>query len=327
MLRSFAIVLGVVLVADSFGFEPSTARADTFGSGINQFTIDFVDIGVPGNAADTSGVPNPAGSVSTLYRMGVYEVSERMVTAANTLGNLGLTTSARGANKPATDVTWNEAARFVNWLNTSKGFSPAYKFAVQPGSGGYSADTDIQLWTAGDAGYNAANQYRNSNAIYFLPSVDQWYKAAFFKGGSTNAGYWDFPTGSDAEPTPVASGTAAGTAVFAAQTDPADITLAGGRSPLGTVGQGGNAYEWYETAASGTNTSPSENRGYRGGYWNNFAPSLSALDGGFPLAPQSSTTEVGLRIAAVPEPGTYAILAVVGGIALALRGVKRQPRH
>ena len=326
MLRSFAIVVVIAFASYQCCFEPSTARADIFGSGTNQFTIDFVDIGVPGNAADTSGAPNPAGSVGTLYRMGVYEVSERMVTAASTLGSLELTTTARGANKPATDVTWNEAARFVNWLNTSKGFSPAYKFAVQPGSGGYSANADIQLWTAGDAGYNAANQYRNSNAVYFLPSVDQWYKAAFFKGGSTNAGYWDFPTGSDADPTPVASGTAAGTAVFAAQTDPADITLAGGRSPLGTVGQGGNANEWYETAASGTNTSPAENRGYRGGYWNNFASSLSSLDGGSALAPQSSLTEVGLRIAAVPEPGTYAILAVFGGIALALRGVKRQPR-
>ena len=169
MLRSFALVLAIAFASYQCCFEPSTARADVFGSGTNQFTIDFVDIGVPGNAADTSGAPNPAGSVGALYRMGVYEVSERMVTAASTLGNLGLTTTARGANKPATDVTWNEAARFVNWLNTSKGFSPAYKFAVQPASGGYSANADIQLWTAGDAGYNAANQYRNSNAVYFLP--------------------------------------------------------------------------------------------------------------------------------------------------------------
>ncbi|NDB96396.1 MAG: DUF5011 domain-containing protein, partial [Verrucomicrobia bacterium] len=35
----------------------------TFGSGTNQFSIDFVTIGNPGNPADTTGNPNPAGSV------------------------------------------------------------------------------------------------------------------------------------------------------------------------------------------------------------------------------------------------------------------------
>ena len=38
--------------------------SETFGSGSNQFSIDFVRIGNPGNAADTTGSPNPAGSVA-----------------------------------------------------------------------------------------------------------------------------------------------------------------------------------------------------------------------------------------------------------------------
>jgi hypothetical protein len=40
-----------------------SANADTFGSGDNTFDIEFVTIGNPGNAADTTGNPNPAGSV------------------------------------------------------------------------------------------------------------------------------------------------------------------------------------------------------------------------------------------------------------------------
>ena len=60
-------------------------------------------------------------------------VSEDMINKANTLGSLGITLVARGANKPATSVSWNEAARFVNWLNTSRGHPPAYKFNSQPG--------------------------------------------------------------------------------------------------------------------------------------------------------------------------------------------------
>ena len=94
---------------------------------------------------------------------------------------------------------------------------------------------------------NPNNLYRNSLATYFLPSVDEWYKAAYYD--PTSGAYFDYPTGSNAAPTPVASGTAAGTAVYTRPfgDGPADITLAGGLSPYGTMGQGGNVLEWEET--------------------------------------------------------------------------------
>ncbi len=209
---------------------------DTFGSGANTFDIEFVTIDNPGNAADTTGSPNLAGSVPYTYRMGKFEISEQMIEKANALGGLGITKTTRGPDKPATSVSWNEAARFVNWLNTSTGDTPAYKFAIQPGEAGYSANANIELWTISDAGYNPNNLYRNSLARYFLPSVDEWYKAAYYD--STSGVYFDYPTGSDSIPTAVASGTAAGTAVYG-QSRPADITLAGGLSPYGTMGQVG----------------------------------------------------------------------------------------
>jgi hypothetical protein len=37
------------------------SRADTFGSGANTFSIDFVTIGNPGNPPDAN--PNPAGTI------------------------------------------------------------------------------------------------------------------------------------------------------------------------------------------------------------------------------------------------------------------------
>ena len=103
------------------------------------------------------------------------------------------------------------------------------------------------MWASGDAGFNAANPFRNSQAHYFLPSLDEWYKAAYYD--PTNGVYYDFPTGSDSLPTAVAGGTAAGTTVIDQPIDngPADITLAGGLSPYGTMGQGGNVLEWQET--------------------------------------------------------------------------------
>jgi sulfatase modifying factor 1 len=41
---------------------------------------------------------------------------------------LEITKDTRGPNKPATNISWKEAARFVNWLNTSTGGFAAYKF-------------------------------------------------------------------------------------------------------------------------------------------------------------------------------------------------------
>jgi hypothetical protein len=293
------------------------AWGDTFGSGANTFNVDFVHIGNPGNAADTTGNPNPAGAVPYSYNIGKYEISEQMVDKANTLGGLGITKDTRGADKPATSIMWNEAARFVNWLNTSTGSSPAYKFALQPGDVGYSATDDIQLWTPSDAGYNPNNLYRNTLAHYFLPSVDEWYKAAYYD--PTNDVYYDYATGSNAAPTAVASGTAAGTAVFGGQTAPANITLAGGLSPYGTMAQGGNVYEWEETDFDLVNDNPSVNspRGIRGGSWLNFVQNLSSSnrnDGGIGLGPING----GFRVASTPEPSS-ALLAVMASAGLLLR--------
>ena len=283
----------------------TTATADivTFGSGGNQFTMEFVPIGNPGNAADTTGDPNPAGSVAQAYRIGKFETSEQMIDKANVVGSLGITKDTRGADKPATSVSWNEAARFVNWLNTSQGFTPAYKFTTQPGGAGYSANSNIALWVSSDAGFNAANPYRNSQAQYFLPSVDEWYKAAYCNPSS--GAYFKYPTGSNSAPTAVVSGTAAGTAVYNDvfnDRGPADITLAGGLSPYGTMGQGGNAYEWEETAFSLLNNSSSSVRGIRGGGWVYGSSTLSSSNR-TGSSPAGELIFVGFRVASIPNPG------------------------
>ena len=176
----------------------------TFEIGGNQFTMNFVDIGNAGNADDTTGRPNPAGAVGYAYGLGKYEVSEDMITKFNASQTLQITKTLRGTNKPATSVSWNEAARFTNWLNTSTGGSAAYKFTTS------GVNDNIALWGSGDAGYDASNPYRNSLATYVLPSMDEWYKAAYYN--PTTSTYFDFPNGSNTAPTAVSSGTADGTA-------------------------------------------------------------------------------------------------------------------
>jgi formylglycine-generating enzyme len=298
----FTILLAALLANI---FSPR-AWSDTFGSGANTFNIDFVSIGNPGNAADTTGNPNPAGSVPYVYRIGKFEISEQMIDKANILGGLGITKDTRGIDNPATSVSWNGAMRFVNWLNTSAGSTAAYKFAIQPGEIGYSPNANIELWTISDPGYNPNNLFRNSLARYFLPSDDEWYKAAYYD--PTSGVYYDYPTGSNTAPTAVASGTASGTAVYnqVSTTGPADITLAGGLSPYGTMGQGGNVYEWEETEYDLVNNSSLSVRGVRGGDLG-FDPSslLSSLR--FNNPPSLGSATLGFRVASVPEllPGDY----------------------
>ncbi|MCX7387983.1 MAG: SUMF1/EgtB/PvdO family nonheme iron enzyme [Planctomycetales bacterium] len=295
----------------------ATAGIITFGSGGNQFTMNFVDIGNAGNAADTTGDPNRAGAVAYAYGLGKYEVSDDMITKFNASQSLQITTDNRGADKPATSVNWNEAARFTNWLNTSTGGSAAYNFT----SNGVNAN--IALWTVADTlDYDINNHYRSLRATYVLPSMDEWYKAAYYN--PTTSTYFDFPNGLDTAPTAVASGTADGTAVYDGQTGPADVTQAGGLSPYGIMGLGGNLYEWEETAYDMNNSSGSSVRGVRGGSWDFDSGDLSSLirysvdpvaeiiNGSFRVASLSS-------FASVPEPGTFGVLSLVGLALVAYR--------
>jgi len=299
------------LLALSYQTASAQSLLETFGNGANEFTMEFVPIGNPGNAADTTGNPNPAGSVAYTYNLAKYEVSRDMITKANSAGNLGITLQdmtsygGNGANKPATGVSWLEAATYVNWLNTSTGNTAAYKFV-----GG-----TFQLWSSTDAGYNANNQFRNSNAKFWLPSTDDWYKAAY---GNRDGTWNNYPTGSDNAPTAVASGTAASTAVYnqSFPTGPADITSAGGLSPWGTMGQGGNVQEWIETAVDGINNTASENREQRGGSWGLTSAWLGASARNTTGSPTAEFLNTGFRVASVPEPSSLSFLLIgVAGVA------------
>jgi formylglycine-generating enzyme required for sulfatase activity len=286
-----------------------------FGSGANQFMMDFVPIGDPGNAADTTGSPNPAGTVDCAFDMGKFEVSRDMITKANAEGGLGITMfdmsaiGGNGVDRPATGVRWNQAARFVNWLNTSEGFPAAYKFSAQPGEMGYDPNENNMLWTIGEPGYNAANTFRNSLARYVLPDVNEWYKAAYYdpnaKGGL--GGYSNFPTGSDTPPTPVASGTTSGTAVYdqPSSQGPADITMAGGLSPYGVMALGGNAYEMLETEPDLGNDGSSDRRIARGGSWDSpDIPNFLSASLRAEVDVLDVNHVVGFRVASVPEAGS-----------------------
>ncbi len=301
------------------------ARADTFGGGANAFNIEFVPIGKPGNPADTTGEPDPAGSVPYAYRIGKFEVSRDMVTKASAEGNLGLTMFSLfpggvRPDMPATGVNWFQAARFVNWLNVSQGFPAAYKFSTQPGDVGYSPNATNLLWQPSDLGYDPDNRFRNSLARYFLPSVHEWYKAAYYDPNANGGAgqYWNYPSGSNSPPMCVASGTSQGTAVCnqTFEQGPADISKSGGLSPYGVIGLGGNAQEWEETEFDLTNTNGSSFRGVQRGRWDGpVSNSLVTLGrGGDDFPPSAFGSHVGFRVAStvIPEPSSCLLFAMSG---------------
>lgn len=318
MKRLIIFALGVFSLANISKAQTITEK---FGTGTEQFTMDFVEVGNPNNPSLYYGNPQSVGSVSYEYRIGKYEVSREQIIKAG-FGTFLQDMTAYGGNgnaKPATGINWYEAAQFVNHLNTSKGYTAAYKFNV---SGA------LQLWTSAEAGYNASNLFRNTLAVFFLPNMDEWFKAGFYDPNKTPSAmmgkYWSFATGSDSLPTAVSSGIDPYTAVFSQQASPADVDKSGGLSPYGTMGQNGNVYEWMETAYDLVNNVPDEFRGLRGGAWDDGTGSIgfSALNYVNPLTEQSIYGDIGFRVAMIPEPNSVALLAI-SGIALAINKRRR----
>ena len=292
----------VVLVCAAFTLmtRPS-AQADTFGGGTtNEFNVDFVSISQTNNLADTTGY----GAVPYNYRAGTYEISQLQITKATQIGMANVSAGAWTGSQPAANMSWYEAAAFVNFLNTNSGKTAAYNltFTTNWSMALWSSE---QAWTAG-----GTNLYRNKDAYYFLPSENEWYKAAYYNAAGTN--YFLYPTTSSSVPTAVGGGTNAGTAVYdRAASVPATVDSAGGLSPYGTMGQGGNVFEWNESAFGGANSSASDVRARRGGAWDSAGISLrsSVRDGNVPTLEGNF---IGFRVASVPEPSTYALLLMAG---------------
>ena len=280
------------------------SHADQIGS----IAIEFASIG---NASNANDQPTGLyGSVDYEYRMSITEISHSMVLAA------GLPAGSWLGDQPATSINWYQAAGFANWLNISTGHQPAYRLNA--------GLTALTLWSSGEAWQaGGENLYRHKDAHYFLPSEDEWYKAAYHQNNGATADYWDYATASNSAPTAVASGVSAGTAVYhlGSFSSPSDVSTAGGASAYGTMGQGGNVWEWMESANDGTNDSATEYRAFRGGYWNSNESHLRASTRNYD-APSVANFSVGFRVASVPEPSALAILLI--GL-LALVGRRTRP--
>ena len=298
-------------------------------------TIDWVTVGDPGNTADTTGSPNPAGSVADSFRIMKYEWTNSQYvdflnsvdaggTNPNSVYNTNMDSGARGGisftsgaasgskyaaktnmgDKPVNYVDWFAAARVSNWLMNGATSS---------------SSTETGAYTLNNATSGIAPAV-NPGATFYVPREDQWYKAAYYKGGSTNAGYWNYATQSDSASTAVTAGStgigsAGSTGNFANFNNAASwngqtgnvttVGTNGGASAYATFDMSGNVYEWNDlTGAAGFS------RGLRGGNWSDGSVNLSSSNRAN-FNPSSEFYSIGFRLALVPEPSTYA-MALVG---------------
>ncbi len=300
---------------------------ETFGTGANQFSLNFVPIVNPGNANDTTGY----GGVSYSYNMGVYDVSQTQLANAVASSGYNLGGGTWSGNQPATNLNWYQAAAFVNYLNTSQGYVAAYNLTFTGNTPtGINLQTGANVWTLGGNDY-----LRNANAKYFLPSENEFYKAAYYSPGGV---YYNYATGSNSVPTAVTSGTAPGTAVYSDgtsvfPTQPADINQAGGLSPYGTMGQSGNVYQYNETDFFDPSNGSFQSPVVRGGFWNQASSFLSSSTR-YTVDPTYTFDRIGLRVAsfdgavmtATPEPSSWLLGLIALGLLVYLRrrGIRAQ---
>ena len=299
-MRSKAMIL-VVIVYVVVMANVAWATIDTFGTGANQFTIDFVDI---------SGSTNPSsgyGIVNEDYRMGTYEITnDQWNKFVNDYGAVTGSPSSvydesaywTGTDVPTNELSWYEGAQFINYLNTSTDHQAAYKFTGTQGTSGYS----LAVWESGDVGYDADNPYRNSNAFYFLPTEDEWVKAAYWNGTSLQT----YATTDDSIPT----------AGFDTNYDYAvgqPWNVGSGSEELnGTFDMMGNVSEWMESPWTSGDYLPGSYRGIRGGSYTDsgLGYSLRSSYRVFGLSPDVESYGVGFRVASVPEPATLILLGL-----------------
>ena len=317
--------------------------------------IDTVPVGNAGNAADNSYSLIILGGVDYAYNMGKYEVTAGQYceflnavakTDAHGLYNANMDSSSLGCqitrhstsegyfydfsgrpsgtaadweNRPVNYVSWGDAARFANWLHNGQGNSD-----TEDGSyalNGATSQTDLMA------------VIRENDATWVIPSVDEWYKAAYHENNGVTGDYFDYSTSSDnnlpgyinsignfsrtgdgsfieggIDPGNYATYGSEGEGEIAYQYgigSPYYRTIVGehenSASPYGTFDQGGNVFEYTEAHDSYSYC-------LQGGAYSVDEPYLHAgyLSPIIVLEDEFSTS--GFRMASVPEPGSITLL-------------------
>lgn len=302
------VEIETVLVGDAGNFAPTNSPgAVAYDYRIGKFEVTIAQYAAFLNAVAAS---DPHGFYDTrmatdLQVAGISRSGYDGSYSYATIGPYGSTPAGASSpgNRPITYVDWFDAVRFCNWLHNGA-------------TNG--ADTET-------GAYSLTNAYglitRNEGAKWWLPSEDEWHKAAFYKksalpnsdysiypfvtaygtprndlgtdtatDGHANYKMWNFGVGyvfSVTQTTSYSAGQNYLTDVGAFSNSP---------SPWGTFDQGGNVYEWCDSlrALGGVN------RVARGGYWGSEQEGHLSASGGvnsLGAHPTNANSAIGFRVA------------------------------
>jgi len=323
--------------------------------------IDTVLIGNPGNAGRpvTPEMTNDTrwfkfgvfGSVAESYRIGTTEVTnDQYVTFLNAIastdphslfntsmesdprggiqrtgtnGNYSYSSKTLFGNKPVNYVSFWDTLRFSNWLHNDMPSGAQDDSSTEDGAyvlGGVTNPPSPVRDVAAT---------RKPGAKWFLPSDDEWFKAAYHKNDGITGNYYEYPTAANDVPT-IATANANGD-VSNPGSNVVNYRLGAGWNGLtgnlttvgstespsayGTFDQAGNLDEWNETvitclsnASGGCNAGPGTEDDFsqvaiiRGGTWrdaNDFhivGIMNSSRDVG---GPNGSRNIIGFRVASL----------------------------
>lgn len=309
--------------------------------------IETVPVGNPGNPDDTTGY----GGVGYEYWMGTYEVTAgqyceflNAVAKKDTFnlwsplmwdskhgckierigeeGSYAYSVAPDRADRPVNYVSWRDAVRFANWMHNGQPIGSQDLTTTEDGAyflNGITSRQDLMEVT------------REPDAVWFVPSEDEWYKAAYHKNDGVTGNYWRYPTGTNLSPSndlidPDPGNTANYWQGGYTLGEPYYTTEVGefenSESPYGTFDQAGNVWEWNEgTLYEG------RFRGWRGGYWSYHlsAGSLVSAWSRNGSDPWAEKADSGFRLATIPEPGGLILIASGLSAILACRRRKLPP--
>ncbi|MFK7895178.1 MAG: FG-GAP-like repeat-containing protein [Myxococcota bacterium] len=288
---------GLEVATGSGDTDPGETPSDASGS------ISARAVWSLGKAAGTTG----QGAVPYAYRIGRFEITNaqyaRFLTAVardadangvyavemsgidggidvvGTVPNRLFFAKPGKSFEPANYVSFWSALRFANWLHNGEPFGTQGPSTTEDGA-----------YDLNPAAVAANSVVRKAGARVFLPTADEWYKAAYFDPAT--GVYFDYADGGDIAP--VCAGADVNIEGANCDASGAGFTAVGSYrgalSPSETYDQGGNVREWTEAIPI------AGERELRGGSLGDAVTSLIA-GASTSLAPASVQSTNGFRIA------------------------------